>query len=183
MKKLVFLTIVISLLIVIAGCSASQDQTPLVSPPPTAPVTPGYIQSYDHKLGFGFEYPESWEIEVVPTDNPGGGVSMDKVEVYTKKGEETRIEIVVGPTRFKSLAEIKAFGFIDQQNILKESFAEINSRQAYDITFKQYPDDKARWVLFLANDKEYKIAIYTTADLYPANEEIFDHVIFSFVID
>ena len=103
--------------------------------------------------------------------------------MYSKKGEPTRIEIVVGPTRFKSLAEIKAFGYIDQQSILKETFVEINNRQAYDVTFKQYPDNKARWVRFLANGKEYKIAIYTTENLYPTNEEIFDHVIASFVIN
>jgi len=30
--------------------------------PPTEPVTPGYIRGYDHKLGYGFEYPEDWEM-------------------------------------------------------------------------------------------------------------------------
>ncbi len=108
---------------------------------------------------------------------------MDKVEVYTKKGEPTRIEITVKPTRFQSLAEIKAFGYIDRQSILEESFVVLNSRQAYDVTFKQYPDNKARWIILLANGKEYKMAIYTTEDLYTANEETFKHVIASFTIN
>ncbi len=108
---------------------------------------------------------------------------MDKVEVYTKKGEPTRIVIVVGSTNFKSLAEVKGFGRIDQQSILKEGFVVINNRQAYDVTFKQYPDNKARWVTFLANDREYRIEFYSTEDFYPANEEIFDYVIASVVID
>ena len=41
----------------------------------------------------------------------------------------------------------------------------------------------AGWVIFLANGKEYKIAIYTTEDLYTANEETFKHVIASFTIN
>jgi len=40
------------------GCTG--EPSPL-EPPPTEPVTPGYIQSYDHKLGYSFEYPEDWE--------------------------------------------------------------------------------------------------------------------------
>lgn len=107
----------------------------------------------------------------------------EKVEVFTKKGEPTRIEITVKLTNLKSLAEIKAFGYIDQQSILKETFVVINNRQAYEVVFRQYPDKKARWIMFLANGKEYAIKIYTTEDLYPANEEIFDHVIASFVIN
>jgi len=108
---------------------------------------------------------------------------MDKIEVYTKKGEPTRIVIVVGSTNFKSLAEVKGFGRIDQQSILKEGFVKINDRQAYEVVFKQYPDKKAKWVTFLANDREYRIECYTTEVFYPEREEIFDYVISSFVID
>jgi len=182
MKKLALLTILISSLIVLAGCGAPQTQPPLAPPPPTTPVTPGYIRSYDHKISFGFDYPESWEMEALPTANPGG-ISMDKIEVYTKKGEPTRIVIVVGSTNFKSLAEVKGFGRIDQQSILKEGFVKINDRQAYEVVFKQYPDKKAKWVTFLANDREYRIECYTTEVFYPEREEIFDYVISSFVID
>ena len=107
----------------------------------------------------------------------------EKVEVFTKAGEETRIVISVRTTNFKSLAEVKGFGYIDQQAILKESFVKINDRQAYEVVFKQYPDGKAKWDTFLANDREYRIECYTTEDLYPAREEIFDYVIASFVID
>ena len=64
----------------------------------------------------------------------------EKVEVFTKAGEETRIVISVQSTNFQSLAKITAFGYIDQQSILKESFVKINDRQAYEVVFKQYPD-------------------------------------------
>jgi len=80
------------------------------------------------------------------------------------------------------LAEVKAFGYIDQASILKEKFVEINDREAYEVIFKQYPDKKVKWVIFLANDKEYTIQCYTTEDLYAASEGIFDHVIDSFII-
>ena len=181
MKKIAFFTAVISLMVVMAGCGAPQSQ-PSPPPPPTIPVTPGYIQSHDYNLGFGFEYPESWAMEVPPSA-PGQDPSLEKLEVYTKKGEPTRFEVSVKSTSFKSLAEIQAFGYIDKQSILEETFVEINNRQAYEVIFRQYPDDKARWIMFLANGKEYAIRFYTTEALYPANEGIFDHVIASFVID
>ena len=176
MKRVAFFTIVISLMIVMAGCSAPQSQPS--PPPPTAPVTPGYVRGYDHNLGLGFDYPEDWEMQVPQFESP-----YEKVEVFTKAGEETRIVISVRTTNFKSLAEVKGFGYIDQQSILKEGFVEINDRQAYEVVFKQYPDNKARWVIFVANDREYRIECYTTEDFYPALEEIFDYVIASFVIE
>jgi len=106
----------------------------------------------------------------------------EQVEVFTRAGEETRIVIHVKSTSLKSLAEVKAFGYIDRESILKERFVEINNIEAYEVIFKQYPDRKAKWVIFLARDREYTIECYTTEDLYPAREEIFDHIIHSFVI-
>ena len=145
--------------------------------PPIIPASEGYIRVYDHKLGYGFEYPEDWEMQVLNV-NPPIEVSMK----FTKKGEPTRIEVSIKLTDLKSLAEVKAFGYIDRESILEEGFVEINDRKAYEVIFKQYPDKKAKWVIFLANDREYMIRCHTTEDLYAASEEIFDHVINSFYI-
>ena len=82
MKRLAISTIAICSLLVLASCGAPQSQP---SPPPTEPVTPGYIQSYDHKLGYGFEYPEDWKVHSPEEVTPGGGI--EKVEMFTKKGE------------------------------------------------------------------------------------------------
>ena len=148
--------------------------------PPTPPIIPaseGYIRIYDYKLGYGFEYPEDWETQALNVSLP--------VEVwlkFTKKEEPTRIEVSIKLTDLKSLTEVKAFGYIDRESILEEGFVEINDRKAYEVIFKQYPDKKAKWVIFLANDREYMIRCYTTEDLYAASEEIFDHVINSFYI-
>jgi hypothetical protein len=181
MKKTAFFMAVISLVVVMAGCGTSHSQ-PSPPPPPIAPVTPGYIQSHDNKLGFGFDYPESWAMEVTPY-MPGQDPSLEKLEVYTKTGEPTRFEVSVKSTSFNSLAEIQAFGFIDRQSILKETFVEVNNRQSYEVVFRQYLNDEAMWITFLANGKEYAIKFYTTEVLYPANEGIFNHVIASFLID
>ena len=90
---------------------------------------------------------------------------------------------MVKSTNLMSLAEVKAFGYISRESILKEGFVEINDRKAYEVIFRQYPDKKAKWVIFLANDKEYEIQCYTTEDLYATSEKIFDHVICSFYIE
>ncbi len=158
------------------GCTRQSSTGEL--PPPTEPVTPGYIRVYEHKLGYGFEYPEDWEVQVPQFESP-----YKKVEVFTRKGEPTEIKISVKSTNLKSLAEVKAFGYIYRESILKEKFVDINDRKAYEVIFKQYPDKKAKWVIFLANDKEYQIQCYTAEDLYATSEEIFDHVINSFVIE
>jgi len=42
---------------------------------------------------------------------------------------------------------------------------------------------KTREVVFLANGRAYTIKYSTTEDLYVASEEIFDHVINSFIIE
>jgi hypothetical protein len=157
-----------------SGCTGE----PSLPAPPITTVTPGYIRGYDHKLGYGFEYPEDWEMQVPQFESP-----YEKVEVFSKEGEPTRIVISVKSTNLKSLAEVKAFGYIDTDSILKEKFVEINDRKAYEVVFGQYPDKKAKWVIFLANDKEYTIQCYTTEDLYATSEEIFDHVVNSFVIE
>jgi hypothetical protein len=93
-----------------------------------------------------------------------------------------------GSTALRSAAatvvkKVKGFEYIDRDSILKESFVEINGRKAYEVIFKQYPDRKAKWVIFLANDREYTIQCYTTEELYDEYEEIFDHVINSFFIE
>ena len=41
---------------------------------------------------------------------------------------------------------------------------------------------KTREVVFLANGKAYTVMYSTTEDLYAASEEIFDHVIASFMV-
>jgi len=182
MSKKLILGIVPVVIIVLTSsiwsCTEKQPSEPTIPPPPTTPVTPGYIKGYDHKLGYGFEYPENWEMQVPQFESP-----YEKVEVFTSKGEPTRIVISVKSTDLKSLAEVKAFGYIALDTILEEKFVEISDREAYEVIFKQYPDKKAKWVIFLANDKEYTIQCYTTEDLYATSEEIFDHVINSFIIE
>ncbi len=162
------------------GCTKqSSTGEPSLPVPPTTPVTPGYIRSYDHKLGYGFEYPEDWEMQGLECESP-----IEAVMKFTKDKEEpTRREISIKLTNFKSLAEVKAFGYISQESILKDGFIEINDRKAYEVIFTQYPDTKAKWVIFLANDREYMGRCHATDDLYAASEEVFDHVISSFNID
>ena len=179
-KKLIFVIAILAIVVLASSIwlyTERQTSEPPIPPPPITPVTAGYIQVYDHKLGYGFEYPEDWEMQIPEYEFP-----YEKVEVFTKKGEPTRIVLSVKSTNLKSLAEVKAFGYIDRESILEEGFVEINDRKAYEVIFRQYPDKKAKWVIFLANDREYMIRCHTTEDLYAASEEIFDHVINSFYI-
>ena len=76
------------------GCTKqSSTGEPSLPVPSTTPVTPGYIKSYDHQLGYEFEYPEDWEMQVPQCESP-----YEIVEVFTKKGEPTQIKILVKST-------------------------------------------------------------------------------------
>jgi len=170
-------------IVLISGCI--QEESSSSPTPPITPVEPGYVRSYDHKLSYGFDYPEDWEMQIRDV-NPPIEMSMK----FTKdKEESTRIEVSIKSTNLKSLAEVKAFGYIDRQSILEDGFVEINDREAYEVVFKQQvgrdPDayNKAKWVIFLANGREYMIRCYATEVLYTASEKIFDHVINSFIIE
>lgn len=180
MKRLALFTIVISSIIVLAGCGAPQSQ-PSPPPPPTEPVTPGYIQSYDHKLDYGFEYPEDWEVHSPEEFTMSQGI--EKVEMFTKKGEGTSITVIVKTTDWKSLEEVRRQyrEIRPPEIILKEDIIEVNGREGYEIICKD-PPMKTKEVVFLANGKSYAVNYGTTEDLYSASEEIFDHVINSFVI-
>ena len=149
--------------------------------PSTTPVTPGYIQSYDHKLGYGFEYPEDWKVHSPEEVTPGGGI--EKVEMFTKKGEGTSITIIVKSTDLKNLEEVKKLyeKIHPIKIVLKEDIIEVNGREGYEIIYKS-PPMKSREVVFLANGRAYTISYSTTEDLYDASEEIFDHVLNSFII-
>jgi len=164
------------------GCTKqSSTGEPSLPVPPITPVTPGYIQSYDHKLGYGFEYPEDWKVHSPEEVTPGGGI--EKVEMFTKKGEGTSITIIVKSTDLKNLEEVKKLyeKIHPIKIVLKEDIIEVNGREGYEIIYKS-PPMKTREVVFLANGRAYTISYSTTEDLYDASEEIFDHVIDSFII-
>ncbi len=174
-------TMLVISIVFISGCT--QDESSSSPTPPITPVTLGYIQGYDHELGFGFDYPEDWEMQV-----PEFGPPYENIEVFTKKEDSTQIKVSVKSTNHKSLAEVKAFGYVSQESILEEKFVEVNGREAYEVVFKQLvavnPNvyNKAKWVIFLANGREYKIECDAAEDMYSEYEEIFGHVINSFNI-
>lgn len=95
-------TIEIISIVLMSGCVNEKEETPTITP-----ATQGYIQGYDHKLGYGFDYPADWEMQIPEFDSP-----YENVEVFTKIGEPTRIKVSVKSTDLKSLAEVKAFGYI-----------------------------------------------------------------------
>jgi len=183
-KILTFGLIAIISIVFISGC-VQEETIPIdeeLPTPPTIPASIGYIRSYDHKLGYGFEYPEDWEMHSPEEFTLGGGI--EKVEMFTKKGEGTSITLIVKSTNWKSLEEVKEqYGKIDPlKTTLKEDIIEVNDRKGYEIIYRS-PPMKTREVVFLANGRAYTLKYSTTEDLYVASEEIFDHVINSFIIE
>lgn len=86
----IFLLTVVVGIVLISGCV--QKPEPPIPPPPTAPVSHGYIQSFDHNFNYGFEYPESWTMHSPDEFSYTQGVK--KVVMFTKPSEATSITII-----------------------------------------------------------------------------------------
>ncbi len=184
-KKLVLGTTILAIVILtpsIWACTESQTSEAPIPSPPITPVTPRYIWGYDHQLGYEFEYPEDWKVHSPEEVTPGGGI--EKVEMFTKKGEGTSITIIVKSTDLRNLEEVKELyeKIHPIKIVLREDIIEVNGREGYEIIYKS-PPTKTREVVFLANGRAYTISYSTTKDLYDASEEIFDHVLNSFIIN
>ncbi len=167
------------------GCTKqSSTAEPSLPVPPTTPVTPGYIQSYDHKLGYGFEYPEDWESQVIEVVD---GEDTQSVLMFTKPGTSTTLIVTVKLSNLTSLEEVKEeikevlnkLG----RTILEEREVIVNGREGYEVIYKPIAAVKMRQVIFIANGKSYMLVCSTAELLYDEYEETFDHVINSFNID
>ncbi len=172
-----------------APASAPVPAPAPVPPPPTEPVpvpealtTQGYV--YDDKLGYGFEYPEDWETQVIEVVD---GEDTESVEMFTKPGTPTTLIVTVKLSNLTSLEEVK--GEIKEElnklgmTLLEEREVVVNDREGYEVIYKPIAAVKMRQVIFIANGKTYMLVCSTAEPLYDEYEEIFDYVINSFVIE
>ena len=175
----VMIVVAIAAIVIFAGCI--EEKAPASTPiPPTTPVSQGYIQSYDHNLNYGFEYPEDWEIYSPDEFSLTQGVK--KVDIFTKSSEATSIIIIAKTTNWKNLDEVKnLYKEIYREIIVKKNIIEVNNVKGYEMTRLNSPT-KFKVVIFIVNDMVYEFNYGATEDLYDGSEGIFDHVINSFVI-
>ena len=171
--------------IVFMGGYATQPSTEEFAPsPPTTPITPGYIRVYNYKLGYGFKHPEDWETQ---TPEVTDGEDVESTEMFTKPGTPTTLIVTVKLSNLTSLEEVK--GEIKEElnklgmTILEEREIVVNDREGYEVIYKPIAAVKMRQVIFIANGKAYMLICSTAEPLYDEYEEIFDHVINSFVIE
>ena len=186
-----FISVVVAILVVsiafIGGCTEQVDTREPSLPiptPPTEPVTPGYIRDYDYILGYGFEYPEDWESQVIEVVD---GEDTESVLMFTKPGTPTTLIVTVKLSNLTSLEEVK--GEIKKElnklgmTILEEREIVVNDREGYEVIYKPIAAVKMRQVIFIANGKTYMLVCSTAEPLYDEYEGTFDHVINSFVIE
>ncbi len=178
--------LLVGILLFVGGCATQPNNgepSPFLPTPPTDPVTPGYIRDYDYILGYGFEYPEDWESQIIEAVD---GEDTESVVMFTKPGAPTTLIVTVKLSNL-SLEEIKdefkkglkGLG----GTILEERQIVVNDRDGYEVIYRPITVVKIRQVMFIANGKSYMLICSTAEDLYTASEEIFDHIIDSFVVE
>jgi len=179
------LVALLALPIVFMGGCATQPSTEEFTPSPsTTPVTPGYIRVYDYKLDFGFEYPEDWETQVIEVVD---GEDTESAEMFTKPETSTTLIVTIKLSNLTTLEEVKGEFREGLKGlggtILEEREVVVNDREGYEVIYKPIAAVKIRQVIFIANGKTYILICSTAEPLYDEYEEIFDHVINSFVIE
>ncbi len=158
-----------------------QDTGPAIPPPPTEPVTIGYIQTYDYNLNYGFEYPENWAVHNSSEFTISQGI--ERVDQFTKPDEGTSIAIISKTNDWKSLDDVKSVyrGIRAPETIVNESIIEVNGIKAYAIVSTDSPM-KRKEVIFLARGKVYEFSYNAMEDRYASSLATFDHVVDSFNI-
>jgi len=182
------ISVLVALLVVsivfTGGCATQPSTEEFVPSPTTTPVTPGYIQVYGYKLGYGLEYPEDWETQVIEVVD---GEDVESAEMFTKPRTPTTLIVTVKLSNLTSLEEVKEEFKEGLKGlggtILEEREIVVNSREGYEVIYKPIAAVKIRQVTFIANGKTYILICSTAEPLYDEYEEIFDHVINSFVIE
>ena len=167
------------------GCTG--EPSPPAPVPPTEPVTPGVLTTqgyvYDDKLGYGFEYPGGWEMEIPKVVD---GEDIESVAMFTKPGTPTTLSVIVKLSNLTSLEEVKEEFREGLKGlggtILEEREVIVNGREGYEVIYKPIAAVKIRQVIFIANGKSYMLVCSTAEVLYDEYEETFNNVINSFVI-
>jgi len=179
---LIIVSLILAMVVGLVGCTGQSSTGE--SSPPTEPVTPGYIQVYDHAFGYGFEYPEDWESQMPEVVD---GEDVESVVMFAKPGTPTTLMITVILTNLASLEEVeeefreglKGLG----GTILEERQIVVNGREGYEVIYRPIAAVKMRQVIFITNGKSYILVCSTAELLYDEYEEIFDHFINSFIIE
>ncbi len=154
---------------------------PIISPPSTTSVSQGYIQSYNHELNYGYEYPETWTMRGSDYFHMDGG--MLNAEMFVDEPEGTSITIIAKTSVWKDLDEAKSIMHdAFNENILNERMIIVNNIQGYELTHESSPI-KSKIVIFFIDGRIYEFNYGAEKDLYDASEGIFDHVVNSFTIE
>jgi len=184
-KKLIGgLLVVLGAILLIFGFGsmkqAPEAGMPQVPPPPTTPVTVGYIQTYDHKLNYGFEYPENWAEHNSSEFTISQGI--ERADQFTND-QGSSIAIISKANDWKDLDDVKSAyrGIRAPETIVNESIIEVNGTKGYALVSTNSPM-KIKEVIFLARGKVYEFSYNAMEDQYDSSLPTFEHVVNSFNI-
>ena len=165
-------------------------QTPVLSPAPPPPgvATLGYLQFYDHQLGYRFEYPEGWQMqrpEVVD------GEDTQSVVMFAEPGTPTTLVVAVKSTVLTSLEQVKQEikEAVEQlgSTISEEREITVGGREGYEVVYRPLPGVRMRQVAFIADGKYYMLACSTAEslpdELHDELTDTFFHIVNSLVIE
>ncbi|MBW6518573.1 MAG: hypothetical protein K0A89_08750 [ANME-2 cluster archaeon] len=166
-----------------SGCLWKSEETTselLIPPLSTTPVSPGYIRSFNHDLGYGYEYPENWTMRSGPEYFTMDGGILN-AEMFVDEPEGTSITVIAITSLWKNLDEAKTVMY--REDILNERMIEVNGIKGYELTHQStnYPV-KSKMVVFFVNGRIYEFDYGADEKLYNASEGIFEHVVNSFTI-
>ena len=163
-------------------------------PPPSPEPAPGEISTkgyvFDDRLGFGFEYPDGWELYSgeggFPDEDIKKVVSFEKLIKMKLEGSEFESEVSVSIELIvKSATDLQEIEDEFKQrsigvSILNETMISVKDMNGYDILIGEDSGWKLRQIAFFTDGTAYIFTYQSQDEPYRMYEDAFNDIINSF---
>lgn len=158
--------------------------TPEAAWKPDVKLKPGYKWYQNDEYGYGFAYPENWEVGwvIVKYDHEIGIVFNspkkinDNPEAFIMVMGDSELPLIWG----EKIGDLEKG--IESGEVFEYGNITINGIKGFEVVGTPFPSTKEKRVLFIVNDLSYMLIASTTDELYARYENTFDDTINSFTI-
>jgi len=169
--------------------TSTETSTPIVTSTPeprrlNVTLKSGYKWYQNDEFGYGFAYPENWEVGwvIIKYDHEIGIVFNspkkinDNPEAFIMVTVDSELPLIWG----EKIGDLEKG--IESGEVFEYGNITINGIKGFEVVGTPFPSTKEKRVLFIVNDLSYMLIASTSYELYAQYENTFDNIINSFTI-
>ena len=170
--------------------TSTKTPTPIVTSTPeprrlNVTLKSGYKWYQNDELGYGFAYPENWEVGWIIKKYKDQEIGIvfnspqkinDNPEAFIMVTVDSELPLIWGGKIGDLEKGIESGEVFEYGNIT------INGRKGFKVVGTPFSSTKEKRVLFIVNDLSYMLIASTTDELYAKYENTFEDIINSFTI-